>query len=85
MIAEEATSSSFSGLSAELGGMWSFGGPRNCFWKVDESGCTQSERTSSCDVYEHLVESLALEVVGQNWSSEVVSLFRMGGSLRELP
>ena len=32
------------------------------------------------EYYEHNVGNLALEVVGQNWSSEVISVFgRLGG------
>ena len=45
------------------------------FWKGDEGGWTESECTSPLEVYEHNVESLALEFIRQNWSSEVVSLF----------
>ena len=36
---------------------------------------TGSEDASSLEYREHNVDSLALEVVGQNWSSEVISLF----------
>ena len=43
MIAEEATSSSCSGLSLELGGVSRLNGPRNPFWKDDEGGWTESE------------------------------------------
>ena len=34
-----------------------------------------SEDASSLEYYEHNVGNLAIEVVGQNWSSEVISLF----------
>ena len=34
-----------------------------------------SEDASSVEYYEHNVDDLAIEVVGQNWSSEVISLF----------
>ena len=34
-----------------------------------------SEGTSSLEHHEHNVGTLALEVVGQSWSSEVISLF----------
>ena len=44
-------------------------------WKGDEGRRTESECTSSYEVYEHNVGSLALGVIGQNWSSKVVSLF----------
>ena len=40
-----------------------------------------SEDVTSLEYYEHNVGNLAIEVVGQNWSSEVVSLFlgKLGG------
>ena len=34
-----------------------------------------SEDASSLECYEHNVGNLAIEVVGQNWSSGVISLF----------
>ena len=34
-----------------------------------------SEDASSSEYYEHNGDNLAIEVVGQNWSSEVISLF----------
>ena len=37
-----------------------------------------SEGTSSLEQHEHNVGNLALEVVGQNWSSEVISVFLEG-------
>ena len=47
---------------------------------------TGSECTSSFDVYEHNVESLALEVIGQNWSGEnCCSLSKRIGNLRGWP
>ena len=42
-------------------------------WHVDD--WTESEGTSSPEDCEHNVENLALEVIGQNWSGEMVSLF----------
>ena len=36
---------------------------------------TESEGTSSSEEYEHKVESLALEVIRQKWSGEMVSVF----------
>ena len=65
MITEEAASLSLSGIFAELGDRWRHGDPRNSLWKGDDGGWTESERTSSCEVYEHDVESLALEVLGK--------------------
>ena len=50
------------------------GGPRNSVWECDEGGWTDSECTSSCEVSEHNDACRALEVIGQDWSIEVVSL-----------
>ena len=41
-------------------------------WSSNE--WTGGENASSLEYYEHNVENLALEVVGQHWSSEVISL-----------
>ena len=35
----------------------------------------RSEDTSSVECYDHNDDNLAIEVVGQNWTSEMVSLF----------
>ena len=75
MIADEVTSLSLNGIFLELGNRWRYVGPRNPLWKGDVGGWTESECTSSCEVYEHNAESLALEVIGQDWSGEVASLF----------
>ena len=50
------------------------------FWLPKSPVCssnewTGSEDASSLEYYEHNVDNLALEVVGQNWSSEVISRF----------
>ena len=65
MIAEQATSSSCNGLSPKLRGMSRLGGSRNPFWKGDEGSWTGNECTSY----------YTREVIGQDWSSQVVSLF----------
>ena len=39
------------------------------------SSCSASETSLVCDVHEHNNECLAVEVIGQDWSSEVVALF----------
>ena len=43
-----------------------------CVWSSNE--WTGSEDAPSLEYYEHNVDNLALEVVGQDWSSEVISL-----------
>ena len=55
--------------------MWRYECPKNPDWNSDVGVWTRSEGTSSSEMYEHNVESLALEVIGQNWSGEMVSLF----------
>ena len=37
--------------------------------------CSASERSCGCEEYEHNNECWAIEVIGQEWSSEVVALF----------
>ena len=75
MIAEDSTSSTLNGLSPELK-MWRNGGLRNPFWESVEGGWTESKCTPHDEVVRtHNVESRAVEVAGQDWSSEVVSLF----------
>ena len=49
--------------------------PKNLVWSSGGDHWAGSEGTSSLEHYEHNVDNLDLEVVGQNWSSEVVSLF----------
>ena len=39
------------------------------------SFCSASETSFDCEEYEHNNECRAIEVIGQNWSSEVVALF----------
>ena len=51
-------------MAAQKSLVWSSNG-------VEWAGCEDA----SLECYEHNVGNLAIEVVGQNWSSEVVSLF----------
>ena len=64
VMAEENALWSDSDSSSDLGEMWKYGydGER-------------SDIASSKEHYQHSVENLAIDVVGQNWSSEVISLF----------
>ena len=52
-------------MAAQKSPVWSSNG-------FEWAGC---EDFSSLECYEHNVGNLAVEVVGQNWSSEVISLF----------
>ena len=73
MMAEEIALRSDSDSSPDLGDMWKCGCPKKpCVWNSNGVEWAGSEGTSS---YEHNVGNLALEVFGQIWSSEVISLF----------
>ena len=61
--------------SPDEGDMWRHGFPKSRIWCSAGDDWTGSESTSSFEEYEHNVESLASEVMGQNWSGEMVSLF----------
>ena len=52
--------------------MWRHGFPTSLEWI---SSCSASETSLGCEVYEHNNECRAVEVIGQDWSSEVVALF----------
>ena len=39
------------------------------------SSCSASETSLGCEVYEHNNECRAIEVIGQDWSSELVAPF----------
>ena len=52
-------------MAAQKSPVWSSNG-------VEWAG---SDDASSLEYHEHTVGNLAIEVVGQNWSSEVISLF----------
>ena len=41
----------------------------------EEAYCPESESTLGYEVYEYNIECWAIEVVGQDWSSEVAALF----------
>ena len=48
------------------------------------SSCSASETPFGCDVFEHNNECRAIEVIGQDWSSEVVALFLEDWELRRV-
>ena len=49
--------------------------PKSPVWGSNSVEWAGSEAASSLEQYEHNVGNLAVEVVGRNWSSEVISLF----------
>ena len=61
--------------SPDLGDMWRYGCPKSLDWGSDGESWSASEGLSSSDSREHNVESLALNVIGQSWLGEKVSLF----------
>ena len=63
-----------SGFSPDSGDVWRYGCPKSHMWGSDCGEWAGSEGTPSVEHCEHNV-NLALEVVGQNWSSEVISIF----------
>ena len=67
MMAEET--------SLGLGDMCRYGCPKSPGWSSGGFDWAGSEGTYSFEDYEHNVDNLALEVVGQKLSGEVVSLF----------
>ena len=81
-MAEESALRSDSDSSPDLGDKWRYGCPKSPVRGSGGDDWAGSEGTSSLEDYEHNVDNLALEVVGQNLSSEVVSLFsqRIGSS-----
>ena len=52
--------------------MWRHGCPKSLEWV---SSCSACETSLGCELYEHNNQCRAIEVVGQDWSSEVVALF----------
>ena len=75
LVEAESTSMSSGSQSPDLGDAWRNGCPRSPEWDSDVDVWTQGECTPRCDVYDHNNECRALEVIGQDWSSEVVAPF----------
>ena len=55
--------------------MWKYGCPKSQVWSDDGLEEDRGEDASSVEYFEHNVDNFPIEVVGQNWSSEVISLF----------
>ena len=58
--------------------MWRRGCVKSPIWDSDGESWSESEGLSSSDFREHNVESLASNVIGQNWSGENGVPFRGG-------
>ena len=74
-MAEENALRSDRDSSPDLREMWKYGFPKSSVWSGDDFEGKRSEDTPSEQYCEHNVDNLAIEVVGQKWSSEVISLF----------
>ena len=74
-MAEENALRSDGDSSLVLESMWRYGCPKSAVWGSGGVEWSGGEGTFSLECFEHSVGNLALEVVGQNWSSEVISLF----------
>ena len=80
-MAEDNALRSDSDSSPDFGDMWMYGCPKSPVWSGEGYDGERGEVASSEEHYEHNVDNLAIEVVGQNWSSEVISLsWRIGRS-----
>ena len=72
LLAAESEAGSSGSQSPNLGDMWRHSCPKSPEWI---SSCSASETSLGCEVYEHNNACRAIEVIGQDWSSEVVALF----------
>ena len=75
MLAEENALWSDRDSSPDPGEMWKYGCPKSPSWSGEGFHGERSEAASSKEYYEHNVDDLAIEVGGQNRSSEVISLY----------
>ena len=75
MMAEENALRSDRDSSLDLGEMWNYGCPKSLVWSDDGLEEERGEDTSPAEYYELDVDDLAIEVVGQNRTSEVISPF----------
>ena len=71
LLAAEGNAGSSGSQSLGSGDMWGFGCPKSPDWDSDGESRSESEGLSSSDFREHNVESLAVNVIGQNWSWRV--------------
>ena len=72
LLAAEGEAGSSGSQSPDLGDMRRHGCPVSPEWI---SSCSTSETSCGGEEYEHNNERPAIEVIGQDWSSEVVALF----------
>ena len=68
MMAEENALRSDRDSSLDPGEMWKYRCPKSPVWSGDGFEGERSEDASSVEYYDHKVDNLAIEVVGQNLS-----------------
>ena len=85
MAAESGSgfSSSCGVFSPGVGGIPLLSGPRYPQWK-GEFSCSKNESTVGCELYEHNNECWDVDVIGQDWSSDV-ALFLEDWELGRVP
>ena len=72
LLAAESEAGSTGGQSPDLGDMWRHG----CLVSLEWISCCSARETFfACEEHEHNDECRGTEVIGQDWSSEVVALF----------
>ena len=81
LLAAEGEEGSSGGQSLDLGDMWRHGCPVSLELF---SSCSTSVTSCGGEEYEHNNECRAIQVVGQDWSSEVVALFLEDWELRRV-
>ena len=72
LLAADYEVGSSSSQSLGPGDMWTYGCPKSPFWS---SPCSASVTSGDDEECGHNNECRAIEVIGQDWSSEVVALF----------
>ena len=72
LLAADFEMGSSGSQSPDFGDMWTCGRPTSLIWS---SLCSASVTSGDDEVYGHNNECGAIEVIGQDWSSEVVALF----------
>ena len=75
MMAEENARRSDRDSSLDQEKCRSMAAQKSPVWSGDVFDGERSEDTSSVEHYEHNVDNFAKQVVGQRWSSEVISFF----------
>ena len=75
MLATENVLCSDRDSSLVLREIWKYSCPKNLIYSSEDYDEEGSENTSSEKYYEYNNENLVIQVVGQNWSSEVIPFF----------